>query len=80
MTHWIVTRRYGAGNADYLLGWDILWGPVWVGSRRHAMTFATMERAADAAETALAIMAPVPWCVPDFGSTHTVTAERANQL
>ena len=69
---YVVRRVYNRyGSADFLLGWDLLWGPIWGGSRRNALTFGAAG-AQEAVETAIAIMAPRPWCVPDFGTRSRV--------
>jgi|GEM_PF-3323310 len=67
---YVVRRIYNRhGDADFLIGWDIIWGPVWSRPRGNALTFDAGE-VRRAVESAVAIMAPRPWCVPDFG-THS---------
>ncbi len=64
ITAYIVTRWSGPYSQDYLLEWDVIWGPVWTGSKAMAVKFAEYGKARDAATTAVACMAPVPWRVP----------------
>ena len=72
MSH-IVTRTYGKyRNTDYLTAFDIIWGPVWTGARKNAVTFETAAKAEYAMDAAVAIMRPRPFMVPDFGSDHTL--------
>jgi len=66
-SRFVVRRAYGNHNADWLTGWDIIWGPVWCGSPRRALRFATPQAADEARLTALQCCKPVPWRVPDFG-------------
>ena len=70
----VVKRSYGRMNDDFLIGWDILWGPIWSG-RRQALTFADASAASEAAGTAIACMTPVPWIVPDFGLSMVTVAD-----
>lgn len=72
MTTYIVQRHYGKYGTDFLTSWDILWGPVWTGDKRQAITFQSTDAATDAASTAEAIMLPRVGCVPDFGSSRCV--------
>ena len=67
MKTYIVKRQPGRYWQDYLLEWDVIWGPVWTGSRERAKRFGSYEAAHEEAITAVAIMKPTPWCVPDFG-------------
>lgn len=64
-----IYNRYG--DADFLIGWDIIWGPVWGGLHSDALVFNAIG-AARAAESARDIMRPRPWCVPDFGNESHV--------
>jgi len=74
---YIVRRIYNQrGNADFLIGWDIIWGPMWGGLRGNALTFDALG-AWRAVESAVAIMAPRPWCVPDFGTRSHVHSSYA---
>ena len=70
---YVVRRRYNSrGDCDFLMSWDVVWGPVWVGSRALAIRFADGSAARWAAEAARACMRPQPWIVPDFGSSSVV--------
>jgi hypothetical protein len=71
---YLVKRQYGRYGVDYLLEWDVIWGPVWVGSARLAKRFNDLGCANDAAVTAIECMRPVPWIVPDMGQS-TVMVE-----
>ncbi len=53
----------------YLIGWDVIWGPMWSLCHERALTFETLRDAGRAQETARAIMQPVAWRVPNFGSS-----------
>lgn len=64
---YIVTRQYGQYGRDYLLEWDIIWGPMWTGSVKQARRFSDLDKANYAAVTAIKCMTPVPWTVPDLG-------------
>ena len=78
MTTYIVKRVWNRyGDSDYLTSWDVIWGPVWSGAKSRALTFATEAKAADAAKCATAIMAPRPWCVPDYSKHDVSVAESA---
>ena len=73
MTH-IVTRQYGRYGQDYLAEWDIIWGPVWTGSLKHARRFPTETLAQEAAGTAIECMKPVAWRVPDLGRSSVTVS------
>jgi hypothetical protein len=71
----VVARIYNVhGSRDYLVGWDILWGPIW-SSRCGAIQFPDAASASEAIATAIAIVRPSPWIVPDFGGGSTYSVE-----
>ena len=70
MSDYIVKRTYNRhGNHDFLTSWDIIWGPVWCGSKARALVFHSVDAACEAAETARVCVQPVPWIVPDLGQS-----------
>ena len=77
MTTWTVKRKVGRYSEDYLMSWDIIWGPVWIGSQAMALKFSDNDKAHEAARTAIVCMKPVPWIVPMLGYSDVyVTASR----
>ena len=70
---WAVRRSYGKHrNTDFLKKWDVIWVPVWTGDPKQAKRFDNMRKAEEAMDTAVMLMRPAPWCVPDFGVLSTV--------
>lgn len=68
MAQFLVSRTYNHhGDTDYLSGFDVIWGPIWVGCRGSALLM-TEAKAEAALSDAIAIMRPRPFCVPDLGA------------
>jgi hypothetical protein len=77
MAAYNVKRAYNKWNSDYLVGFDLIWGPIWGGSRTNAVPFTTATAAESAMDDAVACMRPVAWRVPDFGSSSTLSVSEA---
>jgi ribonuclease PH len=72
-----VVKRQTGRFEDYLIGFDVIWGPIWCINDKGALRFPSISKADVALFDAADIMRPKAWCVPDYGAATTLWVEEA---